>query len=581
MRGRPVALLLALCLALSASTAAADLEEARSLKNQGKLEEAARAYREVLAADPDHPDALRELAQVTSWLGRYQEAIEVYLRALEQDSDDGESLLGLARTYSWASEYARSLETYDRYLENHPGETAIRMERARVQSWAGDYRGAIEAYEEHLERRPEDQETRLELAKVLSWSGRLDRSIRTYREILEAEPDNLEAQVGLARTLSWSGDLADADARYDAILAGHPEEVGAMLGKAQLAMWRGERRHGYRLLEELDAVAPGNPEVEQYRAELRRDQNPVVEASTDQIQDSDGNDTEVYRLSLTGHLTPYTTLAGLLRRTDTEFQGREATVDFVGLRLGLSLPRRVELYLTGGVDFVDDSYDESTSRLVATAAAYGPIKGTWRWNAAIGHRTFDSLREVVDNGITYDSITGGADGLWGDWRLGAAGGLTDFSDDNQRLQGTLYATYPWDLPGDFHLETGYRFRWMQYDDNLDNGYFDPQDFYANVLVFTARGPLFTPRADWAVRLEGGVQSFEFDDNTVEDDDGGIVLLEGGEQDNDTLFGWEVRLGVDLTRRTRLEAYYGETDYAAQSASGFDSEHWGVVFRHRF
>ena len=145
MRGWPVALLLALCLTLSVTAAVADLEEARSLKDHGKFEEAVRAYREVLAADPDHLEALRELALVTSWMGRYQEAIEVYRRALEQEPEDGGSLLGLARTYSWASEYSRSLEIYDRYLEDRPGEAAVRMERARVQSWAGDYRVAIEA----------------------------------------------------------------------------------------------------------------------------------------------------------------------------------------------------------------------------------------------------------------------------------------------------------------------------------------------------------------------------------------------------------------------------------------------------
>jgi hypothetical protein len=134
---------------------------------------------------------------------------------------------------------------------------------------------------------------------------------------------------------------------------------------------------------------------------------------------------------------------------------------------------------------------------------------------------------------------------------------------------------------------------MDFDQNLDNGYFDPQSFYSNLVLFTARGPLFAPRADWAVRLEGGVKSFDLDENTVVHrhrsalsvDHTGLddpaFLLEGGEQDNETVFGWEVRLGVDLPRRLRLEAYYGETDYALNSATGFESDQWGILVRYRF
>ena len=61
----------------------------------------------------------------------------------------------------------------------------------------------------------------------------------------------------------------------------------------------------------------------------------------------------------------------------------------------------------------------------------------------------------------------------------------------------------------------------------------------------------------------------------------VLCVGGGDSDNETVFGWEVRLGVDLLRRLRLEAYYGQTDYALNSATGFDSYQWGVVMRYRF
>ncbi len=48
-----------------------------------------------------------------------------------------------------------------------------------------------------------------------------------------------------------------------------------------------------------------------------------------------------------------------------------------------------------------------------------------------------------------------------------------------------------------------------------------------------------------------------------------------------VFGWEVHFGIDLPRRLRLEAYYGETDYALNSATGFESDQWGILVRYRF
>jgi hypothetical protein len=54
-----------------------------------------------------------------------------------------------------------------------------------------------------------------------------------------------------------------------------------------------------------------------------------------------------------------------------------------------------------------------------------------------------------------------------------------------------------------------------------------------------------------------------------------------EQSNDTVFGWEARVGWQITEQARVEAYYGRSDYAAQSATGFESAQAGLFFRYRF
>jgi hypothetical protein len=359
-------------------------------------------------------------------------------------------------------------------------------------------------------------------------------------------------------------------------------------------MWGGNTRKAHRMLDELEAQSPGNEEIARYRAELERYRRPEVQVTHDDVDDSDGNDYRVTRVAATGHLTRFSTLTGIVRRAESHLDSKQAVVHFVGLMYGISLPAGVELRVTGGVDFIDPSsgafryykHSDTHRRLVGTVAAFGPIAGTWHWNASAGHTTFDALREVVDNDIYLDSVQGAADGRWGNFKLGAGAGYTDFSDDNSRIHFTAYFLYPWQLPHDVTIELGYRFRYMDFDENLDNGYFDPSGFVSNLALFNARGPLFSPRWDWAVKLEAGWQSFDQDRNTVyrrdrQGEDTPEFPVAGADVSNDEVFGWEVRIGWDALKRLRFEAYYGETDYALQSATGFDSEHWGLLGRYRF
>lgn len=53
----------------------------------GKVEEAARSYRQALALDPDFADAYINLGNALDRLGKSDEAIATYQKALELDPD--------------------------------------------------------------------------------------------------------------------------------------------------------------------------------------------------------------------------------------------------------------------------------------------------------------------------------------------------------------------------------------------------------------------------------------------------------------------------------------------------------------
>jgi len=51
--------------------------------------------------------------------------------------------------------------------------------------------------------------------------------------------------------------------------------------------------------------------------------------------------------------------------------------------------------------------------------------------------------------------------------------------------------------------------------------------------------------------------------------------------NDTVFGYELLFGWNMHRNVVFETFYGDSDYAQQTASGFESHHWGYLFRFSF
>ncbi|MGD8376503.1 MAG: tetratricopeptide repeat protein [Acidobacteriota bacterium] len=616
-----------------AAASDADLRSAREAKAQGRFTDAAAAYRLALASRPEDAAIRGELAQVLAWDGRFAEAIEEYRAALALEPGDAALLLGLARTYSWDGQYAAAQDLYAAYLEDHPDDGAVRFEAVRARSWAGEYEEAIAAYREMLEARPEDAAVRLELAKVLSWDRRYSESVEEYRRLLDAAPDSRDARLGLARVLSWSGryedaireydvlldrdpedldarigkaralaysgDLPAAEAGYDAILAGRPEDAEALLGKAQLAWWQGDTRTTERLLARAEASSPGDADIEAFRGEVRAAGRPFLDSGFRRLTDTDGNDYRNLSAYVTFGVAPNLRLTPYIARTEAH-QGRSrlnpsgttlnqcaiqegpgtSTMDALGIRFGWTLPRGVGMLAGVGVNRVDPAEGEGSTRAVGSVSAFGSFAGSWSWRAIAERRTFDATRTTLDCDVAYDALTGGVQGTWKKWRFSAGTGWTGFNDGNDRVHVDFSAIRPLTF-GAHTLELGYRFRYMSYSEHLLTGYFDPQQYFSNLLVVAGKGPLGHPRVDYNVRINLGLQSFDWDAAVIPLPDGTVADLPATDASGDTVWGWEVRIGWNITDRARLEAYYGMTDYAAQSATGYESTASGLLFRYRF
>jgi tetratricopeptide (TPR) repeat protein len=71
-------------------------QEALSFHEQGKLSEAERAYREILASDDGHVGSLVHLGMIRLQIGSIEDAIDLFRQAVDRNPNSADAHAGLA-----------------------------------------------------------------------------------------------------------------------------------------------------------------------------------------------------------------------------------------------------------------------------------------------------------------------------------------------------------------------------------------------------------------------------------------------------------------------------------------------------
>ncbi len=134
----------------------------------GRWVEANHLYKQVLAVDPNEPDALRLLGQLMFNAGNHAAAAELVRKA----------------------------------IAHRPGAVDFHIDLARICRAMGDWNSAAESFTKAVEINPFDSpETRFELAQALTAVGRLEEAVTHARRVVEKKttPDSLALLGGLLR----------------------------------------------------------------------------------------------------------------------------------------------------------------------------------------------------------------------------------------------------------------------------------------------------------------------------------------------------------------------------------------------
>ena len=234
------------------------LDAARALENQGRLEEARKAYRQILARMPRHLGAQRQLALLAYREGRIAEALKENERALRINAsvaglhnNHGVFLMGLGRYRDAAVSFAQAvrLDPADAQARNNLGGALYKGDRLEE---------ALSHVDAALHMAPRYAKAHFDRGSILIALGRVEEAAASCERAIALDPSAWEAHENRGLALLQIGRAEDALASFDAAVAANSGLAGLHVNRATVLEQLGrdlDAAKGYEAALALDPDA--------------------------------------------------------------------------------------------------------------------------------------------------------------------------------------------------------------------------------------------------------------------------------------------------------------------------------------
>ena len=203
----------------------------------GRLDQAEALYREILAEQPDHADALHLLGLVARSGGNNAAAIGLIGRAIALRTDWPEAHYNLGIALKEDGRLDDAIAAYRQAVAINPAFGQAWNSLGNALQASGDADAAIAAWRQAIAVNPGFADAHNNLGNALKDLGKLDEAIAFYRRAIELKAGYAEAHGNLGVALQAAGRLEDAVAEYRRAISlnGQYSRAWSNLGVALLA----------------------------------------------------------------------------------------------------------------------------------------------------------------------------------------------------------------------------------------------------------------------------------------------------------------------------------------------------------
>ena len=200
----------------------------------GRLPEAEAIYRQILQAEPNHPDALHLLGTIAYQVGQFGMAVELINRAISANPSDPVYYSNLGNALQVHGRLDEAVTSYRKALALKPDHAETHNNLGNALQAQGRLDEAVTSYRKALALRPDYAGAHNNLGNALRDLGQLDEAVESYRTALAIKPDYAEGHNNLGTAIQAQGKLDAAVESFRMALALKPDhaEVHNNLGNA-------------------------------------------------------------------------------------------------------------------------------------------------------------------------------------------------------------------------------------------------------------------------------------------------------------------------------------------------------------
>lgn len=257
---------------------AAEMQQALAHHQAERLPQAEALYRQILAMQPRHADALHYLGMLAHQGGNQQESTALIEQAIEIDAGNPLYHYNLGTIYRQRGDLASSITSYRKAIAHKSDYADAHYRLAISLQQARQYAEAEQSYRQVIAIAADNAAAHNNLGVVLQQMARFAEAEASYQQALRIKPDFADAHLNLGNLLKDSGQLQAAERHYRKALDLQPayaqahSNLGVVLG-AQGHVEEAERSYRHAL-----ALQPNSSEMLGNLGFLMNEQQRFTEA---------------------------------------------------------------------------------------------------------------------------------------------------------------------------------------------------------------------------------------------------------------------------------------------------------------
>lgn len=246
---------------MTTATTGDPLADAEALLHAGRLSEAARLFRGVLAQDATNVDALNGLATEALLRGSPAAARPLLARATQIEPGNHATYAGLAQVHALEGRSAEAEHCLATAVSLAPGRLEYRIAQAAAQAAKGEGQAALQALHALARQHPRDARPWQAIGALLLERGRPDGAQAALDLAVQADPGSSASYYLLGLAHARLGQAPQAIRHLQAALDLAPTSAPVLLALTELLLDQGNPAAAERLAREGALVAPGVPDL--------------------------------------------------------------------------------------------------------------------------------------------------------------------------------------------------------------------------------------------------------------------------------------------------------------------------------